>query len=758
MKPGTKVPDLPELAPYLERRATAEELAGWSWNGVGIVTGPVFGILVLDVDGEEGEAELKKHGHEATPMARTPSGGLHLYFKHPPGDVRTGIRVAPGLDVKARGGYVVAPPTRGRGGKSYEWIVSPQEVETAEAPAWLLAIVEERGRKGPAGPVGEKIPAGQRHSDLVSLAGSMRRRGMDAEAIFAALSVTNEKRCEPPLEAGDVREIAESVAGLYEPAAKVVPISANGHGAALPPARFNLTEFGNAERFVYRHGRDVRYCYPWNKWLVWTGARWERDESGRVHKLAKDTVRGIYGEAAAAEDEDRRKALAKHARDSESESKIRAMLELAKPEVPVAPDKLDAAPWLLNAPNGTVDLRSGELREHRREDLVTKMAGVEYRPGAHAPTWEAFLGRALPGEELRGFVQRAAGYSATGDTSEQCMLINHGAGANGKSTFHEALAAALGDYAMRTPTEMLMSKRGGGVPNDVARLKGARFVSASETEEGRRLAESLIKDLTGQDTISARFMRGEFFDFRPTHKLWLSTNHKPEIRGTDNAIWRRIRLVPWAVSIPPAEQDRKLPAKLRAELAGVLAWVVEGCLEWRRAGLQAPDEVRRATGAYRSEMDVIGAFLRDECEIGQDFKATLKAVYARYEEWCEEGGERAESKRKFNARLTERGQFEDRRSGPGGLREWHGLRLLTKESSGFAGKLTERSEKTHNRDASSSRRVYGENSVSTSVASVTEEQKERIAALRRKGFSQSAAREEVLAADHPLGCGCEVCR
>ncbi len=757
VKAGSKATSLSELAPYLERRATAEELRGWTWAGVGVVTGPVSGVLVLDVDGPEGEAELNNHGHPATPMVRTPSGGLHLYFKHPAGDVRTGIRVAPGLDVKARGGYVVAPPTRGANGKAYEWIVSPQEAELAEIPDWLRGILEDRGRRGPAAPVEEKIPKGQRHSTLVSLAGSMRRRGMDAEEIFAALSVANERRCEPPMETSAIRKMADSVAELYEPVAEVVPISANGHGSALPPARFNLTDLGNAERFVYRHGEDVRFCYPWGKWLVWTGKRWERDESGRVFKLAKDTVRGIYGEAAAAEDEDRRKALAKHAAGSESEAKIRAMLELAKSEVPASPDDLDAAPWLLNAPNGTVDLRTGELREHRREDLITKMAGAEYRPGTEAPTWAAFLERALPGEDLQGFVRRAAGYSATGDTSEQCMLINHGSGANGKSTFHEALAAALGDYAMRTPTEMLMSKRGGGVPNDVARLKGARFVSASETEEGRRLAESLIKDLTGQDTISARFMRGEFFDFRPTHKLWLSTNHKPEIRGTDNAIWRRIRLVPWAVSIPPAEQDRKLPEKLRAESAGVLAWIVDGCLEWRRGGLQAPDEVRRATGAYRSEMDVIGAFLRDECEIGRDFKATLKAVYARYEEWCEEGGERAESKRKFNARLTERGQFADRRSGPGGLREWHGLRLLTKENSGFAGKLTERSEKTHNGGASFSRSVNGENSVSSSATSVTGAQQARIEKLVRRGFSEGSAWAEVLAADHSVGCDCEGC-
>jgi putative DNA primase/helicase len=756
VKAGSKATSLPRLTPYLERKATAEELGAWSWAGVGVVTGPLSDVLVLDVDGPEGEAELKKHGHPLTPMVRTAGGGLHLYFKHPPGDVRTGIRVAPGLDIKARGGYVVAPPSVGANGMPYEWIVSPKEAELAEVPEWLRKLVEAPRGKGPAGPVGEKIPSGKRNATLASLAGSMRRRGMDEEAIFAALSATNESRCEPALEAEEVRKIAASV-GRYAPVGDVVEVSFNSHGGPRQSARFNLTDLGNAERFVYRHGENVRFCYPWGKWLVWSGSRWERDEAGRVFKLAKDTVRGIYGEAAHAEDEDRRKALAKHASGSESEAKIRAMLELSKPEVPVSPDELDAAPWLLNAPNGTVDLRTGELREHRREDLLTKMAGAEYRPGATAPTWEAFLERALPGEELRGFVQRAAGYSATGDTSEQCMLINHGPGANGKSTFHEALAAALDDYAMRTPTEMLMSKRGGGVPNDVARLKGARFVTASETEEGRRLAESLIKDLTGQDTISARFMRGEFFDFKPTHKLWLSTNHTPEIRGTDNAIWRRIRLVPWAVSIPPAEQDKKLPEKLRAELPGILAWCVEGCLEWRRGGLQAPDEVRRATGAYRSEMDIIGAFLRDECELGRDFKATMKAVYERYEEWCEEGGERAESKRKFNARLTERGQFADRRSGPGGLREWHGLRLLTKENAGFAGKLTERSEKTYKQDGSSSRGVNVGNSVSSSVTSVTADQEARITALMRKGFAERAARVEVLAADHPVGCGCEVC-
>jgi putative DNA primase/helicase len=430
------------------------------------------------------------------------------------------------------------------------------------------------------------------------------------------------------------------------------PPSSNGHEH---PARPNSTDLGNAERFVSQHGENVRYCYPWAKWLVWTGSRWALDDCGMVHRLAKETVKSLYIEAGAAETEEERKRLAKHARTSESANAIKAMLELARSDVPVSPEDLDAHPYLLNAPNGTIDLRTGELREHRREDLLTKITGTDYRPDTPAPTWEAFLERVLPSEDLRAFVQRSAGYSATGDTSEQCLFINHGGGANGKSTFQEAVSEALGDYATRTPTDMLMARRFNGVPNDVARLKGARFVAAAETEEGRRLDEARIKDLTGQDTISARFMRGEWFDFTPTHKLHVSTNHKPEIRGTDNAIWRRIRLIPWSVTVPPAEQDKKLPDKLRLELPGILSWVVAGCLAWHGGGLQAPEEVRKATGAYRAEMDVLAGFMYERCVLRATAWVKFADLYDSYTDWCDNSGERSESKRKFGDRLKERG-------------------------------------------------------------------------------------------------------
>ena len=770
IKERSKEPNLRELRPYLTRKVTQEEVDAWTWSGVGIVTGPPSGILVLDVDGPEGKAELQKHGHPVTPMVRTARGGLHLYFKHPEQNVRTGIRVAPGLDVKASGGYVVAPSSVGSNGHPYEWIVSPEEAELADPPPWLMRLLGRARAKGPAASIGERIPSGKRNDVLASLAGTMRRRGMGEGEILAAIQVTNEQRCQPPLEAEEVEKIAASVA-RYEPDGDIAHISLNGQGRSRLPRGYNLTDLGNAERFIAQHGENVRYCYPWRKWLVWTGTRWEHDEAGKIHRLAKETVRGIYREAFGAEDEERRKAVAKHAAASESETRIRAMVELAKSEAPISPNELDADAWLLNVPNGTIDLRAGELREHRREDLITKLTPVEYDPKATSATWEAFLKRVLPGEELRVFVQRAVGYSATGDTSEQCMFIHHGPGANGKSTFQETITAALGDYAMRTPTETLLVKRTGGVPNDVARLKGARFVTASETEDGRRLAESLVKELTGQDTISARFMWAEWFDFKPTHALHLSTNHKPEIRGTDAAIWRRIRLIPWEVTIPPTEQDRKLAEKLRGELPGILAWIVRGCAEWLREGLKAPEVVRLATRAYRAEMDVLAAFLADCCVRSEDEEAFAGELWGAWKRWCEESGEQAGTQKRFGGQLAERG-FLNHRDSRTGRKVWSGLALrpnwqsragltLNHSNTRFAGNSarTEPSEPKINKvsqhlpreedlckKGSDGSEGSGE-AVSWDLAageSATLEQLQRIHKLIQEGMSEKLAREEVL--------------
>ncbi len=450
----------------------------------------------------------------------------------------------------------------------------------------------------------------------------------------------------------------------------------------------HLTDMGNAERLQRRHGRDLRYCKLWNSWLVWDGQRWSKDDAGHVVRLAKETVRAIYVEAAQAGDDEVRKAIAKHALRSEGEARVRAAISLAEsePGIPTTPDQLDQHRWLLNCRNGTLDLRTGELRPHDRDDLLTQLSPVAFDPDATCPTFMAFLDRIMAGNAgLIRFLQRAVGYSLTGDTSERVLMILHGEGRNGKSTLLEVVRGILGGYAVRTPTETLLAKRDSTIPNDIAKLKGARFVSASESDEGRRLDEAKIKDLTGGDTISARFMRGEWFDFLPEFKLWLGTNHKPVIRGTDRAIWDRIRLVPFAVRIPDEEQDKQLRVKLLAEAPGILAWAVRGSLDWQRDGLGEPQEVKTATAGYRAEMDVLGAFLEDCCIIAPNAQCPAKDLYASYQTWCEETGEKALTQKAVGQRLGERGFESGRLAGGQRTRVWKGISLIgSPQQQGFS--------------------------------------------------------------------------
>jgi putative DNA primase/helicase len=389
----------------------------------------------------------------------------------------------------------------------------------------------------------------------------------------------------------------------------------------------------------------------------------------------KATVRGIYAEASEAEDSQERKAIADHAKRSESAKRINDALRLARsePSIPILPRERDADPWLLNVLNGTVDLRTRELRQHDRKDLITKLAPVEYDPDAKASTFEAFMVRKLPSEALRRFVQRVIGYAAAGVVSEEVLVILYGVGANGKSTLVNVVMEALGDYAMQAAPDLLLAKKGSH-PTELADLFGARFVASVETDEGRRLAEGLVKQLTGRDPIKARRMREDFWQFDPTHTVFLATNHRPEVKGTDHAIWRRLKLVPFEVTIPEPEQDKGLPEKLREELPGILAWIVRGCWEWQRDGIGEPEEVKSATTSYRADMDVLAGFIEDRCVVDPDAWAAFADLYASYQDWCEESGEKAETKRRFGTRLKERGFEPGRGTGNTPIRRGIGLR------------------------------------------------------------------------------------
>ncbi len=339
------------------------------------------------------------------------------------------------------------------------------------------------------------------------------------------------------------------------------------------------------------------------------------------------------------------------------------MLSSAQSEaaVSVKPDQLDSDPWLLNCWNGTIELRTGTFREHRREDLITKVVPVSYDPNAQCPQWNKFLADIMGGStELISFLQRAIGYSLTGDTSEQVMFILHGVGRNGKSTFVECIHQLLGDYAMRTPTETLMAREHEGIPNDVARLQRVRFAHASEGDDGKRLSEAKIKDMTGGDTISARFMRAEWFDFQPEFKIWFCTNHKPVVRGTDEGIWRRLKLIPFKVIISAEAQDKALPLKLRNELPGILNWAVQGCLEWAKHGLGDPDEVREAVSSYRAEMDTFGDFLAECCTVSASLSVTATTLYNAYTAWAKQTGESTLTQKVFGSELGGRGYSKGR--------------------------------------------------------------------------------------------------
>ncbi|MBU4399979.1 MAG: hypothetical protein KKE86_11670, partial [Planctomycetes bacterium] len=420
-------------------------------------------------------------------------------------------------------------------------------------------------------------------------------------------------------------------------------------------ADFPLTDTGLAERFAAKHKENVRYCYPWKSYLVFDGRRWDRDSAAQVEQFAKETVRSILREAADEGDDDARKALVKFARQSESALRRSAMLRLAQSEtgIPIKPDVLDRDPWILNCPNGTIDLQTGELRQHRRENYLTKLCPTEYDPAALCPTWLKTLDRCFSQDyELIDFVQRFAGYFLTGDVSEQSLCIWYGVGANGKSTILNSLMEMMGaDYSMKAGGDLLMTKRNESHPTALTDLAGRRFIAAIETAEGHKLAETLVKELVGGDPIRARRMREDYWQFDPTHKVVLACNHRPIVRGTDIAIWRRIKLVPFGVVIPPDERDKQLPAKLRDELPGILAWCVRGCLDWQRIGLGEPAAVINATAEYQSAEDVLLNFIGECCTQG-DVLVRASNLLAAYKEWS---GDKYMTAKRFGRMLNERG-------------------------------------------------------------------------------------------------------
>jgi putative DNA primase/helicase len=408
---------------------------------------------------------------------------------------------------------------------------------------------------------------------------------------------------------------------------------------------FPLTDLGNAERLVAAHSHEIRHVAGIG-WLVYDGRRWARDDTGGLLRLAKQTARAIYHDAGNCDDNDERKRIAEWARKSESEPRLKAMVSVAasEREVVARPGQLDADPWLLNAANGTVDLRTGQLRDHDPSDLITKLAPVDYRPDARSARWDQLVARATDCDlELASFMQRLAGYTITGVTDEEILAFVHGPGATGKSTFVESISATLGDYASTADCETFLRKRGdAGVRNDIARLAGARIVISVEVDDGKRLAEGLIKTITGGDVVTARFLYSEAFEFIPQFTLCLVANSRPKVNAADDAIWRRILQIPFTVVIPPEERDPELKRALRsnpADQEAILAWLIRGCLDWQQRGLDVPDRVRAYTDEYRQENDPLADWITDDCDLDAQHWTPAKQLRDSYEHWCNDNGQ-----------------------------------------------------------------------------------------------------------------------
>lgn len=432
------------------------------------------------------------------------------------------------------------------------------------------------------------------------------------------------------------------------------------------------TEDAIALHFTRFYHQDWRYVAAWGKWLLWDGLHWRSEDT----LAAPDIIRHVCRHFAVKSNNI--KVAAKLA----SAGTVSSVERLARTDRKHAAttDEWDADPWLLNTPTGVVDLKTGKIRSHDRVDRMTKITTAT--PRGDCPTWLKFLNEVTGGDrELQNYLQRVAGYALTGSTREHAMFFLYGTGANGKSVFLNTLASILGNYATNAPMDTFMETRSDRHPTDMAGLRGARFVSSIETEQGRRWAESKVKSLTGGDKISARFMRQDFFEFFPQFKLFVAGNHKPAIRNIDEAMKRRLHLIPFTVTIPPKRRDKQLQQNLMVERDGILAWAIQGCLSWQQDGLNPPDSVVSATDEYFEAEDAIGRWLEENCVLQASVQSLTAELFNDWKQWADSTGEFVGSQRRFSDLLITRGIEKWRNSM--GLRGFRGISLKTPSTPGY---------------------------------------------------------------------------
>ena len=631
---------------------------------IGLVTGKDANLVVIDVDVKDNAGGIKSlkqlennYGQFDTLMVHSPSGGIHYYFEYPQGnyDIRSTTGLRPGIDVRANGGYIIAPGST-VDGIPYQF--DDKDKEIAELPDELLKILITKSIKPKSISRNQVYHASQQNSligikkgyrDVTIYKHSCVLRKNDVPYDVAESQVlTIAHNCTPPFPENEAIKCLRSAFSSFKPKPK------------------NPTDVGNAERLIAAYGDDIRYVYEYRRWIHWDDNIWATDENGHMSRLAKQVAKSIFGEAANESDEKMQKKLFTHALASESIKRLTSMVDVAttEPGITISQSNLDDDKYLLGVKNGVVDLRTGKLLPSTKSQMITKRANVEFDEDAQCPVWENALSQMMADDkDVVEYLQRSVGYSLTGDTREHLLFFLHGFGENGKSVFINIIQKLLNDYAAQTPVATIMKKAKGSIPNDIARLKGARFVSTTETEEDSHISDAEIKHMTGGDIVTARYLHKEFFEFKPNFKLWISGNYKP-ILGEDHGIWRRVILVPFEVTFDAKTRDDQLEDKLTNELPGILNWAIKGCLNWQNQSLKVnpPTKIANATNEYKTDNDRIDSWTYVCCDKDQSFSAKSSELYESFRNWATSNGETGMSHRTFSQKMVERRYTKKRTS------------------------------------------------------------------------------------------------
>ncbi len=701
--------------------------ARWPCANVGVLCDGAFGFAV-DVDDLSILDFLPSFPPTLT--AETPGGGLHLVYRHPSsgpvGNSVTGLRVIArsrgwrpsataggkerGIDVRGLAGQiVVAPSVSVDNGLPWRWLDA--STPAADAPEWLLTALTKDvpaempdealdAEARPPGPLEERdarliagklagASEGGRGTAAFTAGADLGRLRFSRAAVLSLLlpACRTNGLVEKDGETSVSREIAngwrEGLTEIAALGARQSPPEEAGLPKVVPDGVGLETDLANMHRMVATACEDSRFVPGWGKWVAYEVGRWVLGGPGVGLEAAKLTTFRIRAEADElfARGNPAAPERFKWALKSQSRDRLAAMEQLSRSDPRVRADhpSFDADPWLLNVANGTVDLRDGSLRPHARDDLLAKVSPVAFDPRARCPAWESFVLEIMGGDVgMASYLRRLIGYAATGDTREQVLSFFYGGGANGKTTFLSAVKNVLGDYAVHAARGLLFQRRGETHPTELTDLFRARFVTCAEIEEGLVFDEALVKDLTGGETIRARRMREDFWEFSPTHKLFVAGNHKPTVRGTDDGIWRRMRLINFGETFPPERRDKDLSAKLTSEYPGILNWIVRGCLEWRDAGLGEPDGVLKATKDYRADSDLLGDFLASRLVFREGGRTLKSALTVALRTWAEDNGIRIPSVRVVAARLRSKGAQDTTTRVGGSVRDcWGGVDLLT---------------------------------------------------------------------------------